>query len=97
LELQAGGARGVMMASWLFCSTTAEVTPRLGWLRRIPEEGGALLVDLGEAPADSGFLTGSEERRKMYEEGRYRPRMTCVLWPREALIRWAAGRPERDG
>lgn len=88
--------RGVLMSSWLWCESTARVTPRLEWLRRIPLEGGALIAALGPAPADSGFLTGSEERRRLYEEGAYRPRIGCVLWPRTALIAWANRHPEFD-
>lgn len=88
--------RGLMLASWMFCETTARVTPRLAWLRGMPESGGALIADLGPAPEDSGFLTGSEERRRLYEEGAYRPRMACVLWPRKAVIDWANRHPEYE-
>jgi len=88
--------RGLMLGSWLFCESTAQVTPRLAWLRRTPQSAGALIVELGPASADSGFLTGSEERRKLYEEGAYRPRLACVLWPRKPLIDWANQHPEFD-
>ena len=86
--------RGVMLKSWLFCESTARVTPRLAWLRRTPLAAGARIVDLGEAPPESGYLTGSEERRKLYVLGEYLPRMACVLWPRQALIEWANQHPE---
>jgi hypothetical protein len=86
--------RGVMMASWLFCETTAQVTPRLSWLRQGPLSGGASVFDLGLARPDSGFMTGSEERRKLNEQGAYRPKFACVLWPRKALIEWANRHPE---
>jgi hypothetical protein len=88
--------RGLFMASWLFCESTARVTPRLAWLRRVLLEGGAAIAAMGPAPEDSGFLTGSEERRRLYEEGAYRPRVSCVLWPRTALIEWANRHPEFD-
>ncbi len=89
--------RGLMTASWLFSESTAQVTPRLAWLRRTPQSAGALLVEMGPASADSGFLTGSEERRALYEQGAYRPNVTCVLWPRKSLIDWANQHPEFDG
>jgi hypothetical protein len=89
-------ARGLMTSSWLFCERTAQVSPHLAWLRRTPQSAGALLVELGPASADSGFLTGSKERRKLYEQGRYRPNVTCVLWPRQSLIDWANQHPEFD-
>jgi hypothetical protein len=81
--------RGLMLSSWLFCESTPQVTPHLAWLRRTPESAGALLVDMGPAAPDSGFLTGDEDRRKQYEAGTYRPRSVCVLWPRKSLIDWA--------
>lgn len=88
--------RGLMLSSWLFCESTAQVTPHLAWLRRTPEAAGALLVDLGPAAEDSGFLTGSEERRKTYQTGAYRPRSVCVLWPRKNVIDWANRHSEFD-
>lgn len=94
-EKQAG-VRGLLLASWLFCRSTAQVTPHLSWLRRTPESAGALLVELGPASTDSGFLIGSELRRTLYEQGLYRPTLTCVLWPRKALIDWANQHPEFD-
>jgi hypothetical protein len=88
--------RGVVLTSWLFCESTAQITPHLAWLRRTPQSAGALIVDLGPAPPDSGFLTGSEERRKLYQQGLYRPKDTCILWPRKLLIDWANQHPEFD-
>ena len=88
--------RGLMGASWLNCESTARVTPHLAWVRRTFQSAGASLIDLGPAPADSGFLTGSKERRKLYEQGAYRPNVTCVLWPRKSLIKWANQHPEFD-
>jgi len=88
--------KGLMLASWLYSESTAEVTPHLAWLRTVPQSGGAMAIDLGPAPEDSGFLIGSEERRKQYHEGSYRPRMGCVLWARADLIAWAKQHPEFD-
>jgi hypothetical protein len=88
--------RGLMLASWLFCESTAQVSPHLAWLPRTPRSAGALIVDLGPAAADSGFQTGSEERCRLYAQGVYRPRTACVLWPRKSLREWADRHPEFD-
>jgi len=88
--------KGLMLASWLYCEGTAKVSPHLAWLRTVPQNGGALAVDLGPVPEDAGFLTGSEERRLLYQQGAYRPRMGCVLWARRDLIAWAEQHPEFD-
>jgi hypothetical protein len=88
--------RGLFHTSWMFCASTGRVTPRLAWLREVPEAAGAFMVDLGPAAEDSGFMTGSEERRKLYAEGSYRPRSVCILWQRKSLIEWARQHPEFD-
>jgi hypothetical protein len=93
LELQPG-VKGIMTMSWLYCASTAAATPHLAWMRRLFLDAGAAIVDLGEAPPDSGFLVGSAERRKLYEQGRYRPRTSCVLWPRARVLEWAKQHPE---
>ena len=87
---------GLMLVSWLFCKSTAQVSPHLAWLPRTPQSAGALIVDLGPAAVDSGFQTGSEERRKLYAQGVYRPSNACVLWPRKSLRAWADRHPEFD-
>lgn len=88
------GTKGLLMGSWLYCESTARITPHLAWLRQIPLDAGALAVSVGPASPDSGFLVGSNERRKLYEEGKYRPQVTCILWPRDSVIAWAKQHPE---
>ena len=85
-----------MSTAWFYSESTPEVTPHLAWLRTLPQSGGALIVDLGPAPEDAGFLIGSVERRKAYEEGKYHPRIGCVLWARKDFIAWANQHPEYD-
>lgn len=89
LELQPH-IKGLFTESWLYCESTGRVSPRLAWMREFLLKRGALLASTRLAPVDSGFLRGSNERRELYEKGLYRPRMTYVLWPRGAMIKWAA-------
>lgn len=81
--------KGLVTCSWLYCAQTAEITPRLAWLRRFFLEQGAFVASIGPAPPESGFLVGSEERRRLYEGGRYRPLTTFALWPRKAMLDWS--------
>jgi hypothetical protein len=95
LELQPE-VRGVCTCSWLYCETTGNVTPPLAWLRRFYLENGAFIASIGPAPSDSGFLEGSEMRRKLHAEGRYSPRMTYALWLRDDILTWANRNPELE-
>ncbi len=88
--------RGLMLSSWLYCESTAQVSPHLAWLRSVPQDAGALAIDLGPVAEDAGFLVGSRDRRAKYEQGLYRPKLGCVLWPRANLISWAKEHPEFD-
>jgi hypothetical protein len=82
--------KGLVTFGWLYCPSTGQVTPRLAWLRDFFVQNGAVVTPIGLAPNDAGFLVGSEERRRLYEEGRYQPTMTCVLWSRRAMLEWAS-------
>jgi hypothetical protein len=81
--------RGLIVCSWLYCQTTAEVSPHLAWLREFLLTRGAFAAEVGPAPEDSGFLIGSELRRKLYYEGRYKPQHTYMLWARKDILDWA--------
>ena len=95
LELQPA-IKGIQTISWLYCESAGNVSPHLAWMRRFFLEAGASIVDLGESPADAGFLIGSVERRRRYEEGSFRPKESCVLWPRASVLQWAARNAELD-
>ena len=81
--------RGLLACSWLYCPETAAISPHLSWMRRLFVERGAFIDSIGPAPPDAGFLIGSEQRRKLYENGQYRPTITYVLWPRKAMLEWS--------
>jgi len=81
--------RAFMSWSWIYCPEIAKVTPHLAWLRRYFETRGAVLADTGPAGPETGFLHGSEKRRKMYREGRLNPCQICVIWSRRAILAWA--------
>lgn len=88
--------KGLFTCSWLYCPTTANVSPRLAWMREFFAELGAFIGSVGPAPSDSGFLVGSEVRRKLFEKGDYRPQMTYILWPRGDMLEWARRHQELD-
>jgi hypothetical protein len=81
---------GVSGTSWFFDPQLDEVSPRLTYLRRIPLDGGAVLIRNGPGAIHTERATAtSESRRRLVSEGRYLPTCYTVLWPRAALLEWA--------
>jgi len=93
LELQPATV-GLVTSSWFHDPEVATTSPHLAWTNRVIVENGGLVVRLGEAPADAGFLDNNESRRAAYEAGTYRPHLGLVLWPRDAMIDWARRNPQ---
>lgn len=86
--------RGLATVSWFHGLDVPETAPNLAWTNRVIVDNGGMVVDVGPAPADAGFLENSAERRAAFEAGTYRPRLGLVLWPRDAMLDWAARNPQ---
>lgn len=82
--------RGLAASSWLYCQEVGESFPHLAWVRNFFVNRGAYIVDAGPALVDAGFLVGSEKRRRLYADGKFRPRETLVLWRRRDMLTWAS-------
>jgi hypothetical protein len=87
MELQPG-IRGIFGSSWLHSEETMRVSPHLNWINQLFLDNGGLLVHMGPASPDSGFLIGSQKRRQLYDSGAYRPRNAMFIWPRTAVLNW---------
>lgn len=87
--------RGLLGASWFYSEVVGHVSPHLAWLRDDLLQAGAFVGEMEPARAKDGFMT-SPRRRQLYQDGRFRPRMTLVLWPRRAMLAWAQRHPELD-
>lgn len=86
--------RGLVTDSWFYSPDTYQVSPHLAWLNRFFQENGGLVEVMGPAAPASGYLEGSAKRRRLYETGAFKPTTALVLWPRNAMLRWAARHPE---
>ena len=49
------------------------------------------IVTLGPADIDSGALYRSPERQQAYDAGTFKPTEALIVWPRHAMLAWAAG------
>jgi len=85
--------RGLVGCSWIFSPDTFKVSPYFALLVKPCLESGGLVVTRGEVH-DTGFMDGSESRRKLYESGEFKPTMGVMLWSRDQMIQWAHSHPE---
>ena len=86
--------KGLLTESWLHSPDTFRVSPHLAWLNKPFLEHGGLIVSLGPAEESSGVFAGGGERRRLYEEGKFRPTRAMAIWPRAAMLAWARSHPE---
>ena len=82
--------RGFYGASWFYDPALEEISPRLGYLRHRPTEGGARFFRLGSFEASRrDALATSKTRRRLFEEGKYLPTHYLMVWERNDVIDWA--------
>lgn len=83
--------RGVTSASWWHDPALGEA---FDFIDGVPRQHGAAFFPVGEdAHATADALRFSPERQRLHAEGRYRPAVWMMVWPRRALLRWdEAGR-----
>jgi hypothetical protein len=83
------GHRGWFSSSWLVDPALEDISPHLSYLRTVPESnGGALFYIKDDPEGKTGALSTSRTRRRMFESGRYHPRIYLRVWPRSAAIAW---------
>ena len=81
---------GMHGASWFYDPALSVVSPRLGYLRGTPVDGGARLFFYEEGGSSiSNSLSTSPTRRKLYDEGKYLPKSYMLVWGRREQIAWA--------
>jgi len=85
--------RGIFGSSWWFDPQISRISPRLSFLRTLPEAHGAKFFFVGEDQQTTGeALLNSPERQKLHAAGSYRPKKYAVVWARQDLISWAESR-----
>lgn len=88
------GCLGMFGSSWFYDPALEQISPRLGYLRKIPLGGGAHLLyvcDGGDAVSDA--TEKSRTRKMLYEEGKYLPKVYMLIWSRKQQTAWAARHP----
>ncbi len=78
---------GVQSTSWFLDPALKKISPRLAYLREVPEQCGACILFAGaDKEGKSGALAKSPTRLKLYESGEYQPRLYTRIWPRIRIL-----------
>ncbi|WP_156885722.1 hypothetical protein [Massilia niastensis] len=81
---------GMFAGSWFYDPALAAISPRLAYLREVPERGGAhVLFGCYDEGATRNALAKSATRRQLYEAGKYKPAAYTLVWPRARQLAWA--------
>jgi hypothetical protein len=81
---------GMHGGSWFYDPALSEHSPRLNYLKDIPVRGGAVLIfSSRNAQSDKDATSTSPTRKKLFDEGRYVPRVFSLVWPKSAQKTWA--------
>lgn len=86
--------KGLVASSWLRSPETLRVSPELAWVNKAILENGGLVVTMGPADPEGGVLARSSVRKALYESGQFKPTIGLAVWPRDAMLAWAARHPE---
>ncbi|MBN1222111.1 MAG: hypothetical protein JXB23_02600 [Candidatus Aminicenantes bacterium] len=87
--------KGLFRRSWFLDPQLEHISPDLAYLRKIPEENGAVVFRAVTYPsAIHNALAMSSKRRKLYLAKEYFPQAYAYIWPREKLLKWAERRKD---
>jgi hypothetical protein len=83
--------KGFYCRSWFLDPKLEDISPNLGYLRKVPLQNGAKLFVAGSAKKDFRHaLAVSAKRRRLYEQGKYLPTGYAYVWPRKDFLLFAA-------
>ncbi len=81
---------GMYAGSWFYDAAVAPISPRLAYLREVPERGGAIfLFDSYSEQAVRNATATSPTRKALWEAGKYKPANHALIWPRARQQAWA--------
>lgn len=82
---------GVLSGSWWHDEQLDTISPHLSYLRTgWTDHGAELFLWEVSAQIDAVATKNSARRRRLLEEGVYKPKCYMVVWPRKALLHWAS-------
>lgn len=82
--------KGVFVGGgWLYDPQLPHVSPRLAYHLGLTLPNGARTFFYAWDTQDSYAFVKSATRRRLFKEGKYRPALYVLIWPRKPLLKWA--------
>jgi len=79
--------KGLYRRSWFLDPKLEDISPKLGYLRKVPLQNGAKLFAAGSTKQDIKYaLAVSRTRRRLHKEGKYLPTGHAFIWPRKEFL-----------
>lgn len=79
---------GIHCGSWLYDPALETISPELSYLRRLPQDNGALVL-FYTIDVNAGALAKSKHRKNLYEQKKYLPKSYHIIWLRKDVLKWA--------
>lgn len=80
---------GIFGKAWFWDASMKEHSPRMSYLRDLPEAGGALFFPARGVLDGDHIALDNPRRRRLYDAGQYTPTESIMIWTREKLLDWA--------
>lgn len=81
---------GIYGGSWFYDPVVSVISPRLSYLSDVPKAGHAhFLLGSNEGEFVRDAISTSPSRRKLFEDGQYKPRSFYMIWGRRDQTIWA--------
>lgn len=82
--------KGVTSASWFLDPQLKTISPRLAYLRDLPERNGAAFFFVEyDHEGSSGALAKSATRKRLFRQGAYVPAIYMRVWARTDILQWS--------
>ncbi|PMN89563.1 hypothetical protein BCT23_22730 [Enterovibrio norvegicus] len=80
---------GIFAQSWFWDPEVIKASPKMMYLRTLPESGGARFYLLEECDDPLHVALQNKKRQRLYAQRMYIPKSYLMIWPREMMLRWA--------
>ena len=80
--------KGLLGASWYYDPALENISPHLAYLRKQQEDNGAWIF-YTEPETSGNPFSKSKIRKKLFEEGRYQPKIYLSIWPKKSILAYS--------